>query len=659
MRLRPLLLQTMTSLLLTTLPMAGCLDAIDAPRQADPDDPDPDDPDPNDPDPDDPDPDDPDPDDPNDPNTVETRRWCLPEAYPAPENYVLPEVPAEVLEPVCHLAQTTTYNSYNNSQSSVRYDWDGNVLWARMGDNLMKVTYSGDIIIEKQWGQRRGSQLEFAPWEDITRYRYDNDGHLTEFAIISGGIEHIYQTQEWANGKLVKRVAEMNVYNPDTQQSVAEPLITTWSYFGDQLANATATMAGEQWTADWTYDGQGRPTRVERKRGATVTGLMTWQFDANNRLARRTVMRDPQADVLRESYSPGPLDTLAVTNYDYWNGDPWAASVPREHASGCLVLPSTDEYGYPQDDTEYELGMPVAERPSGIGWAYGADTYGWNYGDLAWYSHAGVHGFEPNYYDGRRDSDLRYVNGVLVEETTSSTSGPIKNSHRLRSFVDGNLVVDRRDLVVESYSTDGQTTTLRDVGRELRFSWDIKSFEGQRDRLIQRELVDDERGVLESQSWNRDAEGRWLSHSVLGWSLWGSAAKLPFYDYDPCSEQVCDGILKLRVYFSRELDDAGRTLTTRTARPNADGILTEEQSDRRAYDAAGNLVWLQQNGGYLQTWEYDANNRLVREAYDYDGMGEPEGWTQTTYDELGRWLEKTTWSQGALQSRTTRTFVCE
>ncbi len=540
----------------------------------------------------------------------------------------------------------------------MRYDWDGNVLWVRMDDNLMKVTYAGDTIIEKQWGRRRGSQFEFAQWDDITRYRYDNDGHLTQFAIISGGIEHIYQTQEWTNGKLVRRVAELNLYDSETGRSVAEPVVTTWSYYGDLLVNATATMGGEQWTADWTYDEQWRPTQVERKRGALRTALMTWEYDANNRVARRTIMRDSAAELLRESYSPGPLDTFAVTNYDYWDGDPWAASLPRVHATGCLILPSTDEYGYPANDIEYELGMPSAERPNGIGWAYGADTYGWNYGDLAWYSHAGVHGFEPNYYDGRRDSDIRYVNGVMVEETTASTSGAVKSSHRVRQFTDGNLVVDRRDLVIDSYSSDGLTVTTREIGRELRFTWDIKTLEGQRDRLIQRDLVDDERGLLESQSWDRDLDGRWLSHSVLGWSLWGSAAKLPYYDYDPCAEQDCDGVLKLRVYFSRELDAAGRTLVTRTSRPNGDGVLTEEQSERRAYDDAGNLVWLE-TGGYTQTWEYDDANRLVREAYDYDGLGEPDGWTQTTYDELGRWLEKTTWSQGALQSRTSRTFVCD
>jgi len=678
-----MLMRAMTSLLMMTAGLTACLDSFEAPAQGtpsnpdsnnpdpndpdpndpDPNDPDPNDPDPNDPDPNDPDPNDPDPNDPNDPGLNESRTWCQPSALEAPVNVVLPEVPPEALDRVCALATETTDYIQNTQRQVTRYTWDGDVLWVEYHysgyRNLLKLTFdAAGHRIEAQYGQQKGSGgLVFATYEDTYRYRYDGAGHVSEYATLRGGLEHVWMNQRWVDGVLVERNEERNYYDGSSNDPIALPLRRLWRYEDGRLAGASATFRDSSWTVDWFYDGQGRPILVERKRDGVMFGRMTWSFDDHNRLARRTVLRDPTIES-PDGYGPGTLDTLGVDLANEWNGDPWANAVPRFSDAGCLILPSSDQYGYPGDAVEYELGSPRDDRPNGIGFSYGANTYGWNYGDLAWYSHAGVHGFEPQY--GKVQSDLRYVQGRLVEETMSSASGPIIDTHRVRTFEAGSLTVDRMDISVspepypDAHGNLPERTT-RTYGRELRFTWDAMG-------LVQRDLVDDDVGLIEWQTWARDSAGRWLTHSLFGLDLWASRAAIPIWggEYDPCTEQSCDlADAKLRVLYSRTLDAAGRTTERRVSRPDAQGVPTQEQVDTWRYDAAGRLVEQASNGTYVQTWEYDDAGRLVRNAYDYDGVGDDDGWTTTTYDASGRWIEAATFSAGTLYNRTTRAFACE
>jgi len=686
-----MIMRALTSLLMMTTGLTGCLDSFEAPERGTPaaNEPDPNDPNdlvdepdgPSDPadDPDDPSnpggPGDPGhPGDPGDPGQPgETRTWCQPEAYEPPQSIVLPAVPAEALDRSCQLVDQTTYYTWSNDQQVTRYTWVGtDVLWIEYGYdsswNLLKVTFdANDQRSEVIYGQRKWSGgLVFAPTEDAYRFRYDSAGHLTEFAIERANLAHVYMNQRWVDGRLVERNEARNYYDGSSNDPIELPLHTTWRYEDGRLAGADATFRDSTWSVDWFYDGAGRPVLVERKRDGLMFGRMTWTFDAANHVARRTVLRDPALES-PDGYGPGTLDTLGVVINDVWNGDPWANAVPQVSDASCLILPTSDEYGYPGTAVEYELGTARDERPNGIGFAYGANTYGWNYGDLAWYSHVGVHGLDPQSRGwGKLQSDTRFVAGVMVTETVSSPAGPITETRRSRSFDAGNLVVDRMDLTVspEVYpDSEGHTParTTVNYGRELQFTWDTKVDAGAPGRLIQRDLVDDEAGLLEWQAWTRDLDGRWLTHSLVGLDLWGSRAAIPLYDsaYDPCAEGCDPTELKLRVFYTRDLDAAGRTTESRVSRPDEQGILTQEQVTSWAYDAGGRLVQQRSNGTYVQTWEYDDAGRVVREAYDYDGVGDDDGWTTTTYDQGGRWVEQASWSGGELQSRNTRTFSCE
>ena len=120
----------------------------------------------------------------------------------------------------------------------------------------------------------------------------------------------------------------------------------------------------------------------------------------------------------------------------------------------------------------------------------------------------------------------------------------------------------------------------------------------------------------------------------------------------------------LTLIHTRVLDADGRTVERTTARPDADGILRTESVMRWAYDAAGRVIeertsWGDAAEASVQSYRYDGAGRLVYESWSYDGSGEPDGWIDTVYDGEGRWIEKSTYTEGQLYRRFTRTFACE
>ncbi|MCC6624340.1 MAG: hypothetical protein IT385_24020, partial [Deltaproteobacteria bacterium] len=573
-----------------------------------------------------------------------TITWCTPQAVSAVPSINLPEIPPEVFDPECPLVEETIENhdAYYPDSSRVRYYHREDGVWARYSSasfaDLLHVVMDGGARVEARYGRRfPGDDLRFDFREAIYRFTWDRAGHLLQSSVILGETEEVHLTQTWQGDRLVARTEMRSHWNGS--ETVLEPLATAWQYDdAGRLVGATATGLGRTWRVAWSYDAHGRPTAVERLRDDVRVEHRTWTYDEAGRVARRTIL-DDRTDENQIGFGPRSLDDLgAASTYD-WRQNPWPRSLPVfDAARACTHLPTSLGHGYPTDEPEYDLGTPVAERPSGIGWAYGNNSYGWDYGDLAWYSHGGIHGLSiEDRGIERLEATITYEDGRMVSESLvdGSTWAGTRRFERARTFTDGRLSKDRLDLHVTFTSTDADGVEVvheGDYGRELTFA---RSGAG---HLVARELHDDVFGLLERQTWTHDAEGRWLAHEV---SKPSPRAQIPdYYWSDPASCEGCpSGAPVMWRRYERELDAAGRTtmLLEMYIEP---GVPSSAQETRYTFDTAGRLIERRHGGGYRELWDYDAQGRLVREAWDHDGDGVIEQWEETTWDAWGRWVRR-------------------
>lgn len=605
---------------------------------------------------------------PVDPNApVQPLGWCPPAPTVATPNLVMPTIPPEALEPVCGLieqgfAPASAHQSPSNTVYVHREDGLWVVLPSSSFNNLMHAVLGGPDgkrIMEARYGMRHGlGGFAFSRWEPVYHHVYDADGHLLEAATIDGDVRQVYVSQRFEDSRLVERVEHRNNYIGD--RLVLEALTTTYTWQAGLLTAARSEGWGHVWTVSYTYDAAGRPTGTERRRDDTLVERQTWSYSAQNHLERRTVMID-QRFLQEDGFDPGSLDSLGHTQAYYWDTNPWPRSVPKVAASGtCLMLPNTPNHGYPAEEGEYDLLAPAAERPQGLGWAYGNSGYGWNYGDLAWYGHGGVASLQapvPQTSALRVESVLTYVRSRMVTEVIKTlpplneteVAARLVRERTLERDVEGPLMADRVDADITVASSTGEPTHY-EHGRDMLFTRNSLG------HLIARDLIDDDFGALERQTWTRDTAGRWLSHEVSkpnwGMSLWQE------WSYQPCDGCTAQPITMWRRY-ERELDSAGRTVVTRDHyldQPN-NPVSSEV---RYVYDAQGRLI-RQSQGTYEQVWNFDTQGRLIREGWDYESDGELEGWTDIEYDDEGRWVTRATWSKDSnTPSLTWRSFAtCE
>jgi len=647
---------SITPLALVAL-LGACLESRELPSDEpgsgtdpSPDDPKPDDPKPDDPKPDDPKPEDPKPDDPkpDDPKPVDPGpgaiTWCAPVALSATPSINLPTIPDEVFDADCPLVEETTENdhSYYPGGPRVRYYNRPDGVWARYANSsfadLLHVVMDGGVRVEARYGRRfPGSDLRFDFREAIYHMTWDLDGNLLQSSVILGDVEDVDLTQTWQGGRLVARTEMRGRWNGE--ETVREPLVTTWQYDdAGLLLGATATGLGHVWRVAWTYDAHARPTSVERLRDDARVELRTWTYDAQGRVSERTIFEDREPES-QDGFSPRTLDDVGTTPYADWRANPWPRATPTlDVARGCTPLLTSLGHGYPTDEPEYDLGTPVAERPAGIGWAYGNNSYGWDYGDLAWYSHGGIHGLAVEERGVQRfEGTIVYEGGRMVAETLvdhASWAGS-RRFDRARTYVDGRLSRDRLDLHVSFPTTDPEGVEVVHegaYGRELVFGRTTSGL------LASRELHDDAFGLLERQTWTHDAAGHWLAHEV---SRPSPRASIPdYYWSDPASCEGCpEGPPIMWRRYEREVDASGRTvwLLDMYIEPGTPSSAVEQ---RFVFDTAGRLVERVHGGGYRELWTYDAEGRLLREAWDYDGDGVAEQWTAWDYDARGRWTRQ-------------------
>ncbi|MCA9562986.1 MAG: hypothetical protein KC561_05830, partial [Myxococcales bacterium] len=276
---------------------------------------------------------------------------------------------------------------------------------------------------------------------------------------------------------------------------------------------------------------------------------------------------------------------------DIVEGNPWPNALPRQNGE-CWSLPHGPGHGYPAGESEYDLGVTVAERPAGIGLAYGYESFRWMYGDTSWYGHDGI----ASQYIGHGGTvagthlsfATTYRNGVMVSEygELEGTEDSRLIIDRTRELVDGRLVSDR----VEVRDDSSGAPAVRDM-----------VFEQGPQGLLSRELWSGDT-LLARQEWDRDSQGTVTAHRVTDQPLASDTQEWPLLLHSDSGEAVeCQWVWTY--------DDAHR-LQSRASQPSADNVPSLSQTV--GYDEQGR--WTEKDG----FWE---NTYVVSESREFDVMG--------------------------------------
>jgi len=438
----------------------------------------------------------------------------------------------------------------------------------------------------------------------------------------------VEKEQTWQDGRLLERI-ERNGEGGDIVRR------WTWTWREGRLVEAALSdtsrpAAPRNAVAAFAYHPDGTLAAVERSINGVAVEREAWSFDSDGALTDRTFW-GRSADALAAERGgdasdwqlPAGLDDHQRAPLDY-QSDPWREAMPIVRGD-CQVLPRGPGHGYPDAEPEHQLGVANDGRPAGIGFNYGSDTYGWFYGDLAWYGHDGVGsswlgagtGLDPAEVESRVKYDGR---GVMIGEDARAVqaSGEEVHARRGRHLGEGGAIVqDDLELTV------GDATVLR----SLRFGRDARG------GLLSRELWADGQAA-ERQTWTRDDQGRALTHALEASS--GNHQPLPRFE----------GAVALFAGFSAgQLTAASWTwryeaerLVERSGGPNALHQTLRYDDRGRLAEAVGSFTALEP--GTEQAWTWDADGRLTLQCQRW--ADEPMACTRTVYDAAGRlaWRER-------------------
>ena len=386
--------------------------------------------------------------------------------------------------------------------------------------------------------------------------------------------------------------------------------IFTWSWDAAGLTGATVAAPGAETPEQevrWTRDDAGRPIRAERFANGSPLLTQSWSYDEDGALEGRRV-EQPAGGAswdryLLDDHAPW-AEKISYTRYD------WADSLLRPTPAGCTRLPSSISHGYPAAEEVYEMGWPVGERPSGMGFDYGYAGYGYYYGDLGWFGHGGVGGGdEPLSYGDSGTVVVGYdPAGRAIDELveTRFDDGRVRHRSRTRRFVGDLLVEDRRAL---RFGALDYTTTMT-------FAYDAEG------RVLERRYDLDET-TLASHTWSYDPLGG--SISAHGIAHHGSPwAEFVGHEWEwldtPPDLSDLEGEPPLWWRHERVHQDEGRRVVMQKRNVPDDTVVVYGELE---WNADGHLVTVIAGSG-RQLLSYDAQGRLRYLGTDYDGDGEAE-----------------------------------
>jgi len=294
------------------------------------------------------------------------------------------------------------------------------------------------------------------------------------------------------------------------------------------------------------------------------------------------------------------------------------------------LLPRGPGHGYPDREVEYQLGVARDERPHAIGFAYANDSYGWAYGDLAWFGHDGLgsdwYGQAMNRRELSLDVTVVYEGGRMVSEAGEMTAGDGSSDEIWQS-------IERARELDGSGRISSDSLSSPD-GDELR----VRTLQFARDEignLIERELWLDDSAVS-AQTWERDHEGRVLRHTIEATETRLGAATEAWEGW---FSGFSSGEIAGTEYSWRY---EGTQLVERSGGPDG-------RTERWTYDGEGRPI--ESEGSFVsgdvagsKTWTYDHEGRVIENCNSYS----TETWTcsSTAFDEAGRVAYRQSWQSG-------------
>lgn len=426
-----------------------------------------------------------------------------------------PELPAPGLEAGCDRAVYAIDASgdghndrqwifWRDGQTTVfeEHDLDGEHRYRRIARTVDAEGRPARIEAERHY--RYGDSVVTQTWEydagRLVRYAEDNGIEQTTTGVV----------QQWQDGRLVERRV----------QAPGGDHVVQWTW-RDGLLDQAVVVGGETdplVTVDYRYDGEGQPVAITRSVGDIVVAEQSWRWDDDGRLAARSGSYDPGG--LLQGYAAEPHDAPAyrvgVDDFEPvlmggmmvgfaspW--DPWRDALPVEH-DDCLRPPTAVGHGFPDAEGHYRLGFAVDQAPNGIGFAYGYNGYGFEYGTRSWYGHDGIGTGERLVLWGRGvavDYTIGYdAEGRMVAEDASVTTAPYgatvtDHRSRTRTFGEAGLAED---------TVERSGDTAVDQTSTLVFERDAAGHPLERRRLVDGELAG-------RQTWSWDGD-QLASHEV-------------------------------------------------------------------------------------------------------------------------------------------------
>ena len=178
------------------------------------------------------------------------------------------------------------------------------------------------------------------------------------------------------------------------------------------LTSLLETYQGATRGASFAYDDEGRLISVERSSDGATWLNQSWAYEGDALVSR--------TNTFTTNYWYQSADEAMVSMPDGYSSN-WDQSLTRVDGD-CALPPISLVHGYPDEETVYRLGWSRGEVPNQVGFAYGYNGFGWNYGDLSWFGHGGIATYYgPDYWtEGTEVTiEMNYVDGVMVEEVVT------------------------------------------------------------------------------------------------------------------------------------------------------------------------------------------------------------------------------------------------
>jgi len=527
---------------------------------------------------------------------------CMPHAV-AYDTSAIPQLPAQLLQGLCNAGSGSVVDP--NGPSTV-YTYDAASRIATMtsqqssGWQQTDATFELDEALRVRKVHTKGEGGFYVVEYGTTDYTFDEAGHLihklAETASERDGAPTtaIEKWQTWDGDRLMNRT-EIDRLTGELRH------LWDWTYDAQgRLLRARFERPEDGFVQDvlWAYNKDGHPLWVERRVRGELTEMQSWSWQGDRLVGRSYqgygpgFLADslglPEENANDFATVPG-LDSMELQPTDWMTGDDWATSaLVVNEGESCVNLPRGRAHGYPLAEGLYELGAPLGERPSGIGFAYGYGGYGWYYGDEAWYGHAGV-GTELAGIDLPWDRHLSTAiaydkEGRMTRENLVLTGidGNVQTLERTRTFSEHHI----NDLLMGG---DANTSVHRTIDFDL----------DQNGHLLRRQLSEGDQ-VLEVQTSTYDDAGRLLTHDIeleaegMPLDLWGLIA----------SYRMGSGSGMTHIFWN--------------------------------YDEQGRVVERGTDNGQHETLQYDEQGRLVSTDGQFLALGTTYGLTHYLYDDQGR-----------------------